>query len=110
MSDTETVKAESEALEAKKVLPATERAGEERLNQELEADEAHEEESRNIAARNVQQDLNQGMQTGTHDAVRTGINWGPAFRVRNTPSRKPRKKVVEGTATKAEAEEKKSDS
>jgi hypothetical protein len=25
------------------------------------------------------------MQTGTHDAVHTGIKWGPSYRVKRTP-------------------------
>ena len=32
----------------------------------------------------VQQDLNQGMDTGTHSSVHRGVNWGPDFRVRST--------------------------
>lgn len=32
--------------------------------------------------RDTQQDLNQGMQTGTHDDLRPGIKWGPSYRTR----------------------------
>ena len=31
------------------------------------------------ADRDERQDLNQGMQTGTHDSVDPSINWGPEF-------------------------------
>jgi DUF2934 family protein len=30
----------------------------------------------------VQQDLNQGMDTGTHSSSHSGVNWGSAYRVR----------------------------
>lgn len=29
-----------------------------------------------------QEDLNQGIQTGTYDSRRSGINWGPSYRRR----------------------------
>jgi hypothetical protein len=32
----------------------------------------------------VQQDLNQGMDTGTHDNTRRGINWGPSYSGKKT--------------------------
>ena len=28
------------------------------------------------------EDLNQGMDTGTHDSIHRGVNWGPSYRVR----------------------------
>jgi len=39
--------------------------------------------------RAVQEDLNQGMETGTHETARTGINWGPSYRAPG--KRKPKK-------------------
>lgn len=37
------------------------------------------------------EDLNQGIQTGTYDSRRTGIKWGPSYRVRQK-ARKPKPK------------------
>jgi hypothetical protein len=70
----------------------TEQVEEHNLNQDLKAEEEHQVEGRRTADRNVQQDLNQGMQTGTHDSIRTGINWGPAYQIRSTRGRKRKKK------------------
>lgn len=39
-----------------------------------------------------QQDLTQGMETGTHDSIRHGVNWGPAYQARNTKDTRPEKK------------------
>jgi hypothetical protein len=36
-----------------------------------------------------QQDLNQGMDTGTHDSTRHGVDWGKSYQVRPTKSSKP---------------------
>ena len=53
--------------------------------QELEAEIAQRQADRIEVEQNEQQDLNRGMQTGTHDAVHTGIKWGPSHRVKRTP-------------------------
>lgn len=37
------------------------------------------------------EDLNQGIQTGTYDSRRTGIKWGPSYRLRKK-ARKPKAK------------------
>jgi hypothetical protein len=71
MADTRTVKSESSDLDAK--------------------EEQHE-EGRRTTERTEQQDLNQGMDTGTHDSTRHGVAWGPAYQVRSTTSRKRQKK------------------
>ena len=47
---------------------------------ELEADIVDREDSRIQNEQAVQQDLNQGMETGTHDSERSGIKWGPSYR------------------------------
>ena len=60
------------------------------LSEEVIADEEQREEDRRADERDEQQDLNQGMQTGTYDDGRTGINWGPDYEIPNT--RKPEKK------------------
>jgi hypothetical protein len=87
MAGTRTDKSNLGKLDAGKQRPkeeprTTEQAEEHNLNQALEADEEQQVEGRRIADRNVQQDLNQGMQTGTHDSTRSGVNWGPAYRKR----------------------------
>ncbi len=53
--------------------PDLEAAQEDREESEREADEAE------------QQDLNQGMSTGTHDSTRHGVDWGRAYRKTPTP-------------------------
>jgi hypothetical protein len=41
------------------------------------------------AERDQQEDLNQGMQTGTHDSPEPSINWGPSYRIKkSTPKPK----------------------
>jgi|SRR5665213_635988 len=40
-----------------------------------------------------QQDLNQGMDTGTHDSTRHGVDWGKSYQTRPTKIRKPTKKA-----------------
>jgi hypothetical protein len=51
---------------------------EEKLRQEME----RREEERLTGERIEQQDLNQGMDTGTHSSTRLGVDWGPSYRVR----------------------------
>ena len=53
--------------------------------QELEAETDQHQADRLQAELNEQQDLNQGMQTGTHDAVHNRIRWGASYRVKRTP-------------------------
>jgi flagellar biosynthesis/type III secretory pathway protein FliH len=52
--------------------------------QELAAESTVRDEGRVEIARNEQEDLNQGMQTGTHDALHTGIKWGSSYKVKAT--------------------------
>jgi len=40
-----------------------------------------------------QQDLNQGMDTGTHDSTKHGVDWGRSYQGRQTAGRKPQKKA-----------------
>ena len=69
------------------------RTGRQDLNTEpdLEAGEDQSDELRHTNEQIVQQDLNQGMNTGTHDSTRHGVDWGKSYQ---TPAkrRKPRKK------------------
>jgi hypothetical protein len=66
----------------------TEQTEERNLNQGLEAEEKDREEGRSIAQRDKQQDLNQGMETGTHDSIRHGVDWGPAYQKKREPNKK----------------------
>jgi hypothetical protein len=50
---------------------------------DVDAEEEQREEERRTHEQIVQQDLNQGMDTGTHSSVHRGVNWGPEFRVRS---------------------------
>lgn len=58
--------------------------------QEQEAEMEQHEAARLEAEQNEQQDLNQGMQTGTHDARHPGIKWGPSYKVRRSGNPKSR--------------------
>ena len=49
------------------------------------ASEAEErDEGRLEAERDELEDLNQGMQTGTHDAFHSGIKWGSSYRIKES--------------------------
>jgi Protein of unknown function (DUF2934) len=67
MAGTGKAKAKSDSLEAQ---------GELRQEAELR------EEERLTGERIEQQDLNQGMDTGTHSSSHHGVDWGPSYRVR----------------------------
>jgi hypothetical protein len=45
----------------------------------LEAGEDQKDEWRHTEEQIVQQDLNQGMDTGTHDSTRHGVDWGKSY-------------------------------
>lgn len=58
---------------------------EERKNEaakELEAEIEQRDEARAQDDRAEREDLNQGMDTGTHDSIHRGVNWRPEFSVR----------------------------
>ncbi len=67
MAGTGKAKVKSERLEA-----------EEELRKEVELKE----EARITGERIEQQDLNQGMDTGTHSSAHRGVNWGPSYRMK----------------------------
>ena len=67
MAGTGKAKAKSDSLGAQ-----------EELRQEAELRE----EERITGERIEQQDLNQGMDTGTHSSSHHGVDWGPSYRVR----------------------------
>jgi hypothetical protein len=50
---------------------------------DLEAAQEDREELRHTTEQDEQQDLNQGMDTGTHDTTRQGVQWGHAYRTGN---------------------------
>ena len=52
---------------------------------ELEAEIEDREDSDEAGDRAVLEDLNQGMDTGTHDSIRRGVNWPASYRVKPTP-------------------------
>src|ERR1700680_1749791 len=84
MAGTGKAKAKSDSLEA-----------EEQLRQEMEVRE----EERLTDERIEQQDLNQGMDTGTHSSVHRGVNWGPSYQMRpEIEVASPTKKWIEARA------------
>ena len=58
--------------------------------EDLESQADQRDQERSVAERDEQEDLNQGMQTGTHDAVHRGINWGSSYRIKESTT-KPKK-------------------
>jgi hypothetical protein len=74
---------------AKEEQQKEDRGANERIEQQLQdledvdAEEEQHREDRRANEQIVQQDLNQGMDTGTHSFVHRGVNWGPEFRLRS---------------------------
>lgn len=84
MAGTGKAKVKSDSLEA-----------EEDLRQEVELKE----DERLTGERIEQQDLNQGMDTGTHSSTHRGVNWGPSYRMRpEIEQAYPTKKQIEARA------------
>lgn len=52
--------------------------------EELQSKADQHDSGRLEAERHEQEDLNQGMQTGTHDAFHTGIKWGSLYRIKKS--------------------------
>jgi hypothetical protein len=55
-------------------------AAENKVAENLESEIEEREEVRREDDRAEQQDLNQGMDTGTHDSTRYGVNWPASYR------------------------------
>jgi len=51
----------------------------------MESEMEDRDDSRRQDERAEQQDLNQGMETGTHDSARFGVKWGRSYRVPSKP-------------------------
>jgi hypothetical protein len=84
MAGTGEAKAKSDSLEAEK-----------ELRQEVELRQ----EGRLTGEGIEQQDLNQGMDTGTHSSTRHGVDWGASYRVRpNIEQAFPTKTQIEAHA------------
>jgi hypothetical protein len=65
------------------------------LRQEVESRQ----EERLVGERIEQEDLNQGMDTGTHSSTRHGVDWGASYRVRpEIEQAVPTKKQIEARA------------
>ncbi len=61
---------------------------------QMESEMKERDDARALNDRAEREDLTQGMDTGTHDSIHRGVNWGPAFRVRpktNKPDEEPKK-------------------
>jgi hypothetical protein len=69
-------------------MPEDEKAEEKIRDQEIEADQDDHEQERVENELDEQQDLNQGMSTGTHSTTRTGANWPRSYRGKLTPEKK----------------------
>jgi hypothetical protein len=60
-----------------------------KVAEELESDMRLRQESRKQEERSQWEDLNQSIQTGTHDSTFTGVHWGPSFGLRKRKASKP---------------------
>jgi hypothetical protein len=60
------------------------------LHDDLEGDLMEHEQERVENEMDEQQDLNQGMSTGTHSTTRTGANWPRSYRGKLAPKKKKR--------------------
>jgi hypothetical protein len=60
--------------------------------EDLEAGEDQKDELRHTDEQIEQQDLNQGLDTGTHDSTRYGVDWGKSFQSPAAKGRTPKKK------------------
>jgi len=61
---------------------------------QLESEMEQRDQERALNDRAQREDLNQGMDTGTHDSIHRGVNWAPEFSVRprpNKPDEEPKK-------------------
>lgn len=61
---------------------------------EMESEMEERDEARALDDRAEREDLNQGMDTGTHDSIHRGVNWAPEFSIRprtNKPNEEPKK-------------------
>jgi DUF2934 family protein len=84
MASTETTESKSGSLE---------------VEVELREEMGQHEEKRRTNERNEQQDLNQGMVTGTHSSAHSGINWGPSYRLKSKIGQAlPTRKQIEARA------------
>jgi hypothetical protein len=68
MTETEIKKSKSGSLESE---------------EELREDMGQRQEIRRTNEQNKQQDLNQGMATGTHSSAHGGIRWGASYRIKS---------------------------
>lgn len=84
MASTGKAKAKSDSLEA-----------EQEFRQEVELRDEERVREEEIE----QQDLNQGMDTGTHSSTHLGVDWGPEYRLRpRTEQTSPTKEQIEARA------------
>ncbi|MGH9718483.1 MAG: hypothetical protein ACRD4R_17375 [Candidatus Acidiferrales bacterium] len=58
-----------------------------KAGEQMESEMEDREELRREKERDEGEDLNQSIQTGTHDSERLGVNWPPSYR--NLKKRKP---------------------
>lgn len=60
---------------------------------EMESEMEARDDNRVQDERAEREDVNQGMETGTHDSIHRGVKWGPAYRLRRKtakPSEEPK--------------------
>jgi hypothetical protein len=50
---------------------------------EIESEMEGRDEDRRVSDRAEREDLNQGMETGTHDSTRSGVKWGSSYTIKS---------------------------
>ncbi len=60
---------------------------ESKVADELDAEMNEREAERLEGEQDEQQDLNQGMDTGTHSSTKSGVDWGPSYRNLSEPAK-----------------------
>lgn len=67
--------------------PETKERQAETVAEEMESEMEGRQRRRRDQEQAEQEDLNQGMQTGTHHTTRFGVNWGPSYTIRPEASK-----------------------
>lgn len=63
-----------------------------KAGEELESDMENSEQGRRDNEVGQQEELNQGMQTGTREATHSGVNWGSSYKTKRKASTRGRTK------------------
>jgi DUF2934 family protein len=77
---------------------ALSKSGSLEAEEEFRGEMEQRQEGRQTIERIEQQDLNQGMDTGTNSSIHRGVNWGSSYRVTSEREELPMKEQIEARA------------